>query len=61
MVVLKQNQMTRGSHQLAKKTMVELKLNELTHGRFQLVQKNHGRLQIKSNNLWQTSVSSKKL
>jgi hypothetical protein len=61
MAVFKQNQMTRGSYQLVKKTMVELKLNEMTHGRLQLVQKNHGRLQIKSNNLWQTLVSSKKL
>jgi hypothetical protein len=34
--------------------MVELKLYEMTHGKCQLVEKNYGRLQIKSNNLWQS-------
>jgi hypothetical protein len=40
--------------------MVELKLNEMTPSKPQLNQKNYGIVEIKSNDPWQSSISSKK-
>jgi hypothetical protein len=39
--------------------MVDFKLNQMTHRRIQLNLKNLGKVEIKSNDWWQTSISSK--
>ncbi len=40
--------------------MAKLKLNEITLSKPQLNQKNCGKVEIKSNDSWQNSISSKK-
>jgi hypothetical protein len=44
-----------------KDTMVEVKSNQMIHGKLQLLQRHYGKAQIKSNDLWQASISLKKL
>jgi hypothetical protein len=34
--------------------MIDLKLNQMTCGRIQLNRKDHGKVEIKSNDLWHT-------
>lgn len=56
------NQMTNGKAQLdIKKIMAELKLNQITCDKPQFNQKHRDRFQIKSNDLWQSSIQSKTL
>ncbi len=45
---------------LIKDIVAKFNLNQMTNGK-QLVQKNHGKAQIKSNDLWQSSTQSKTL
>ncbi len=54
--------MTNGKAQLdIKKIMAELKLNQITCDKPQFNQKHRDRFQIKSNDLWQSSIQSKTL
>ncbi len=61
MAKLKSNQMTMAKFNYFKKIVTDFKLNQMNPRKVQLNQKDHGKHQSKSNDPWQSSISSKTL